>query len=175
MNRKALSSLVSVALILSVVVPVGIFLLSYSQGISNVIRQQEKEDVNEKILLLRSAISADYVFFPGEKAIIRNIGKEPIVIFRLIVYKNGELVWDSGIDKIAEIPVKKIKLLRFQCPTCTRNDSILLTVYYIPSRLFDENNPQLIKPLSEVHLYKIASFPAEQPRQGVLSNVCGVG
>ena len=173
MRKVAISSIVAIAIILSVIVPVGIYFFSYSQSISNVIRQQEKENVNEKLLLLRSLISADYVFFPGEKALIRNIGEEPVVIFRLIVYNNGTPIWDSGISKIAEIPVKETGLISFECPGCRAGDSILLTVYYIPSELFDEKNPELVKPLSEVQIYKVRSFPVEVPKQGVISGVCG--
>ena len=172
MDRK-LYGVVSVAtltIVLSIVVGVGIFFMLYMSGVSNIIRISEQKQVNEKILMLRSVLSADYAYYPSGKVMLRNIGREDLVVFRLITYLNGSLVWDSGIKEIARIKSGESKLVSFECPGCRKNDPILLAVYYFPSILLHE--PNQVKPLDEIEVYKVLSITVNPPREGALSIFC---
>ncbi|MCX7796955.1 MAG: hypothetical protein N2380_10640, partial [bacterium] len=135
-------------------------------GYAIVYRAKALEEFNAEVLVLRSLISADYVIYPGGEAYIRNIGKEPIVIFRLITLRNGEVVWDSyqvhGVREISLIDVGKMEKIYFECPRCDRDDLVVLQVHYMPVKLYDPSNPELINPTSDVLLFRVASFKAEE-------------
>ncbi|MEM0456531.1 MAG: hypothetical protein QXI01_02230 [Nitrososphaerota archaeon] len=163
-RKKAQSNLLTITIITAMVIGVGLALFSLISSYSEVSRLKSSEEVTNEILVLRSAISADYVF--GGNAYIRNTGKEPVVIFRLIVLNNGTLVWDSGIKKIIELGVGEVDKVTYECPSCRDSDPIVLQVHYIPSKLYDPSNPELINPTSNVVLFRVESFPVERVSLG---------
>lgn len=163
--------MVAITIITAMVIGVGLALFSLLSSYSEVSRLKSLEEVNDEILVLRSSISADYVF--GGNAYIRNTGKEPVVIFRLIVLNNGTLVWDSGVKKIMELGVGELDRVTYECPACRDSDTLVLQVHYIPSKLYDPSNPELSKPTSDVVLFRVASFPVERVTLG-LGGACPV-
>ncbi len=163
-------SIATITIILSIVIGVGIFFMLYMGGMSNIIRASEQKQINERILMLRSILSADYAYYPSGKVMLRNIGKEDLTVFRVITYLNGSLIWDSGIRNIVELKKGESKLISFQCPGCRRNDPILLAVHYVPSILIQ--GPEQIKPLDEIEVYKVLSISVQPPQEGALSIFC---
>lgn len=159
MDKHGQSDLLAITILVAVVIGIGLFLFGLLSGYSGIYRLKSMEEVNAEALVLRSLISADYVFY-GD-AYLRNIGKEPVVIFRLITLNNGTIMWDSGIREIITLGVGELGKVSYQCPSCREGDPIVLQVHYIPEKLFDPSNPELINPTSDVMLYKVASFPAE--------------
>ncbi|MCD6535789.1 MAG: hypothetical protein J7K49_01985 [Thaumarchaeota archaeon] len=171
-KRRAQVSPLTTIFIISIVLAVGVFLWSFTASISQVLRMHGTEELNDRIKVLRSRISADYVFYPAGEARLRNIGNEPIVVYRLIVYNNGSLIWDSGIQEIARINIGKTKLIRFSCPGCKEGDPILLVVYYTPEEFYNTNNPKYLKSLYQIDVLKVASFTAEPPRAASSGGFC---
>ncbi|WP_342785784.1 hypothetical protein [Thermofilum sp.] len=173
---RAQSDLVSIVIISAIIVAAGITLWIFYSGYASVARLSAQNEVNRELSILRSVISADYVLCPQGEALLRNVGKEPVVIFRLIVYKNGELVWDSlrieGIKKLAEIDVGKRGGVRFTCPIShSKDDVIMLQVHYIPKSLFDPSL-ELVDPSSDVLLFKVANFKAEEVSLALAGRTC---
>lgn len=173
---RAQSDLISIVIISAVIVAAGLTLWAFYSGYASATRISAQEEVNKELSILRSAISADYVLCPQGEALIRNIGKEPVIIFRLIVYKNGEVVWDSlrvyGIEKLAEIDVGDKSGVRFTCPTSySKEDIVTLQVHYIPKLLFDPSL-KLIDPSSDVLLFKVVSFKAEEVSLALVEKAC---
>lgn len=170
---RAQSDLVSIVIISAIIVAAGITLWAFYSGYASAARLSAQEEVNRELSILRSVISADYVLCPQGEARIRNVGKEPVVIFRLMVYRNGELVWDSlqveGIKKLAEIDVGKRSGVRFTCPArYSKDDVVTLQVHYIPKSLFDPSL-KLVDTSPDVLLFKVASFKVEEASLMVLA------
>ncbi|MEM0236136.1 MAG: hypothetical protein QW628_12520 [Thermofilum sp.] len=175
-EMRAQSDLVSIVIISAIIVAAGITLWIFYSGYASAARLSAQNEVNRELSILRSVISADYVLCPQGEALLRNVGKEPVVIFRLIVYKNGELVWDSlrieGIKKLAEIDVGKKGGVRFTCPASySKDDVITLQVHYIPKSLFDPSL-ELVDPSSDVLLFKVANFKAEEVSLALAGRAC---
>ena len=97
MRVRGLSELLSILVLTGIIIGIGIMVWGLCSGYAAVERMKAHQELNKNILVLRSMISADYVMYPGGVAILRNIGKEPVVIIRLITIRNGRIVWDSGI------------------------------------------------------------------------------
>lgn len=166
MPRKAsrgVTSLLSLVIIVAIVLTTGIYLWSYLEGITLVKRNKLLEELNAEALVLRSAIAADYAIYPGGEAYIRNIGTEPVVIARIITYRNSTIVWDTGIREILHLQVGELGTIRFNCPGCSEDDPITLVIYYVPEALFNPDNPVEIRPLSDVEIFKVTSIKVEQP------------
>ncbi len=155
-------TLLSIIIISGMVIGIGMGLWGLVSSISDILRTDAASKVSDNIMVLRSHISADYVYYPPGEVMLRNTGKWNIVVFRLVVYNNGTLVWDSGIRNHATIPVGETANLRFNCPGCEPGDPILITVHYIPEPLFNPDDPRLLKPTPDVLIYKVASFKAER-------------
>ncbi len=166
MNRQAQSNLLVVTIVAAIIIGVGLFMWGLLSGYAAVNRVKAMEEVNAEVLVLRSLITADYVIYPGEEAYIRNIGKEPVIIFRLITLRNGHIVWDSfqeyGVREISRIDVGYVARISFDCPGCSQDDLVVLQVHYLPVQLYDPSNPELINPTSDVILFRVASFKAEK-------------
>ncbi len=187
MRRRAVkgdSDVVSTALTLSVVVAIGLGMLGLLSSYSSIGRQEAVQSLNKDQLVLRSALGADYVYFPDWRlpeesgygvARVRNVGDERITIFRIIVYRNGSLVYDSGIDpsNYVTINVGQAAETYFRCPGCRGGDSILVTAHYLPTALIDPDSPRSIEPLIRTELFKVAAFDASVPRAG-FGEVCPV-
>lgn len=173
---RAQSDLISIVIISAIILAAGITLWVFYSGYASATRLSAQEEVNRELSILRSAISADYVLCPRGEALIRNVGKEPVIIFRLIVYKNGEMTWDSlqvyGIEKLSEIDVGDVNSLRFVCPAgYSKEDVVTLQVHYIPKSLFDPSL-KLIDPSPDVLLFKVASFKAEELSPALVGKAC---
>ncbi|MCX8188040.1 MAG: hypothetical protein N3F65_05490 [Nitrososphaeria archaeon] len=173
MENNAQSDLLSVVIISAIILAAGITLWVFFSGYALMTRLSAQEEVNKELSVLRSAISADYVICPRGEALIRNVGKEPVVIFRVIVYKNGEMTWDSlreyGVRAFAEIDVNEVSIppIRFPCPPTREDQSeigdlVTVQIHYIPKSLFDPSSPELIDPTSDVLLFRIATFQVEK-------------
>ena len=180
MRRRAVkgdSDVVSTALTLSVVVAIGLGMLGLLTSYSSIARQEAVQSLNKDQLVLRSALGADYVYFPDWRlpeesgygvARFRNVGDERITVFRIIVYRNGSLVYDSGIDpsRYVTINVGQAAETYFRCHGCRGGDSILVTAHYLPTALIDPDSPRSIEPLIRTELFKVAAFDASVPRAG---------
>jgi len=176
MRVRGQSDLVSMLIISAIVVSAGIALWAFYSGYASATRLAAQEEVNRELSVLRSMISADYVLCPRGEALIRNIGKEAVVVFRLIVYKNGELIWDSlqyyGIENLAEMDIGDIAYLRFVCPTSySKDDVVMFQVHYTPKSLFDPSL-KLIELSSDVILFKVANFKVEEFSPALASKTC---
>lgn len=165
MRRRGQSNLLVITIVAAVVLGIGLFMWGLLSSYATVYRIKSLEELNAETLVLRSLISADYVIYPGGEAYIRNTGKEPVIVYRLITLRNGENVWDSfqvyGVREIARIDVGEVAKIYFNCPGCSRDDLVVLQVHYIPDKLYDSSNPELINPTSDVILFRVASFKAE--------------
>lgn len=173
---RAQSDVISIAIISAIIVAAGIALWAFYSGYASVARISAQEEVNKELSVLRSMISADYVLCPQGIARIRNIGKEPVIIFRLIVYKNGEMIWDSlqayGIKKLAEVNVSDVSDVSFTCPArYSTEDVVTLLVHYAPKLLFDPSL-ELIYESSDVLLFKIANFRIEEASIALVEEAC---
>jgi len=135
---------------------------------------EQSEKLNENMLVLRSMVSADYVTYPDNIAVLRNIGSEPVVVFRMIVRVNGTEVWDSGISNLGKINVGELRAFRFLCPGCFahENEPVILEVFYMPEELFNRVNPASLKPTSKVILFRVNSFPIENLKLKITRGVC---
>lgn len=166
MRRNGQSNILVITIAVAVVLGIGLFVWSILSAYATIYRVKALEEINAEALVLRSMISADYVIYPGGEAYIRNTGKESVVIFRLITLRNGEIVWDSlqvyGIREIKRIDMGEVSKVFFDCPGCSRDDLIVLQVHYMPADLYDPSNPELINPTSDVILFRVASFKAEE-------------
>lgn len=176
LGARAQSDLISIVIISAVIIAAGITLWALYSEYASATRLSAQEEVNKELSILRSVISADYVLCPRGEALIRNVGKEPVILFRLIVHKNGELVWDSlqsyGIENLAEIDVGDVGSLRFVCPTSfSKEDVVTLQVHYTPKSLFDPSL-KLIDPSSDVILFRVASFKAEEFSPALVGKTC---
>ncbi|MCS6784765.1 MAG: hypothetical protein NZ581_06170 [Candidatus Caldarchaeum sp.] len=168
-RKKGLSEVVGLSIVTAVVVMLGIGLWYYLMSQTAMARTSEVFEVGGQALLLRSYIGADYVFYPDTiygrgygKAMIRNLGQEPIVVFRLISISNGTIAADTGVRELARIPVGGQRQFIFECPAliCSDDKPITLQVHYTPERLFRPDDPRFKEHYSETLLYKIASFTA---------------
>jgi len=164
MKDRGLSELLSILVLTGIIVGIGIMVWGLCSGYAAVERMKSHQELNKNILVLRSMISADYVMYPGGVAILRNIGKEPVVIIRLITIRNGRVVWDSGIGYWGELEVGETGRFSFSCPGCGNDDIVTLQVHYMPSELFDPANPTLIDPTTETILFRVASFTSEKAK-----------
>ncbi|MEN2975344.1 MAG: hypothetical protein ABDH32_07205 [Candidatus Caldarchaeales archaeon] len=171
MKRYGQSNLLTIAIVTAIVIGIGFFLWGLLSGYAAIYRLKSLEEVNAESLVLRSLISADYVFH--RDAYMRNIGKEPVVIFRLIVLNNGTPVWDSGVREITTLDIGELEKISYECPLCREDDIIVLKVHYIPKKLYDPSNPELINPTSDVALFRVASFPVQRIGLG-LSGFCPI-
>lgn len=166
MRKTGQSNILVITIIVAIVLGIGLFMWGILSAYATIYRVKALEELNAEALVLRSMISADYVIYPGGEAYIRNTGKEPVVIFRLITLRNGEVVWDSfqvyGIREIERIDVGETSKIFFNCPGCSREDLVVLQVHYIPAELYDPSNPELINPTSDVTLFRVAQFKAEE-------------
>ncbi len=177
-TRRGDSDVVSTALVLSIVVAIGLGMFGLLTSYSSIERQGAAQSLNKDILVLRSVLGADYVYFPDWRlpeeagygaARLRNVGSERITLFRIIVYRNGSLVYDSGIDpaSFVTINVGQSAEVYFRCPGCRRGDPILVTVHYLPTALINPRDPGSIEPLLRTELFKVASFNAAAPSAGI--------
>lgn len=176
---RGYSDILATVFVLGIVLAAGIALWVFLSSHSALWRQEEVRKVGGQALVLRSNIGADYVYYPdriygsADRGImmVRNTGREPIIVFRILTIKNGSVVYDSGIDDIARLDVGETKQLVFRCPAgvCNEGDRLLVQVHYIPEQLYDPNNPALSKPDNEVLLFKIATFEASPPKYGLSS------
>ncbi|MEM2016378.1 MAG: hypothetical protein QW718_02455 [Nitrososphaerota archaeon] len=166
MRKTGQSNTLVITIAVAMVLGIGLFVWSILSAYASIYRVKALEELNAEALVLRSMISADYVIYPGGEAYIRNTGKEPVVIFRLITLRNGEIAWDSfqvyGIREIERIDVREVSKIFFDCPGCSRDDLVVLQVHYMPADLYDPSNPELINPTSDVMLFRVASFKAEE-------------
>lgn len=182
------SDVVSTAIALSLVVAVGISLLILLNSRAMISRQEAVEDLNRDQLLLRSLLAADYALFPdpryGEGSGIgviklRNVGDVPITIFRFIVYRNGSVSYDSGINPSMFITLgvrsegERTEETRFTCRGCRAGDPILVTIHYVPTALINPADPTTIDPLYRTMLYKVAEFKPIVP-QALASPICPI-
>ena len=165
MKERGQSNILTITIVVAIVIGIGLFLFGLISSYYGIYRYKSTEEVNAELLVLRSLISADYVFY-GD-AYLRNIGKEPVVIFRLIVFNNGTPIWDSGIREMLKLDVGELGKISYQCPSCREGDSITLQVHYIPEKLYDPSSPELINPTSDVVLFRVASFPVEEYSLGM--------
>ncbi|MEM2952567.1 MAG: hypothetical protein QXZ00_07040 [Nitrososphaerota archaeon] len=180
-GRVGYSDILATVMILAIVLSAGIGIWLFLSSYAGIWRQGEVRKLGDQALILRSNIGAEYAFFPdtmfgsADRGVImlRNTGREPIVVFRILTIKNGTVVYDTGVYDLARIPVNERSVLTFRCPSgvCSENDRILVQVHYIPEQLYDPNNPALSKPDSETLLFKIATFEASKPHYG-LSGGC---
>ncbi|MCS7145271.1 MAG: hypothetical protein RMJ28_06620 [Nitrososphaerota archaeon] len=178
-RKRGYSEIVSTVLILAAVLSAGIALWVFLSSYAGVWRQEEVRQLGDQALILRSNIGAEYVYYPDKifggadrgVMLLRNTGREPVIVFRILTIKNGTVVYDSGIDDHARIPVNERTALAFRCPgsVCSPGDRILVQVHYIPEQLYDPDNPALSKPDSETLLFKVATFEASEPRYGLAS------
>jgi len=174
---RAESDLLSIVIITGVVLVCGFILWGFFSGYASVTRLSAQEEVNKELEVLRSSISADYVICPRGEAWIRNTGKESLIVFRVIVFKNGEAIWDSfrvhGIKALSEIDVGDISNppIRFTCPSYSEDDIVTVQVHYIPKSLFNPSSPELIEPTPDVQLFRIATFEVEEESE-VLGGRC---
>ncbi len=176
---RGYSDILATVLVLGVVLAAGIALWALISSYAGLWRQEEVRKVGDQALVLRSNIGADYVYYPdmiygyADRGImlLRNTGREPIIIFRILTIKNGTVVYDTGIDDLARLNVGEAGQLVFRCPTgtCSENDRLLVQVHYIPEQLYDPSNPGLSKPDNEVLLFKVATFEASRPNYGLAS------
>jgi len=162
LRSEGISELLSILLLAGIIIGIGIMVWGICSGYATVERMKADQELNKNLLVLRSMISADYVMYPGGVAILRNVGKEPVVIIRLIAIKNGERVWDSGIGYWGELDVGNTGTFGFSCPGCGNDDTITLQVHYMPRDLFDPANPILIDPTTKTILFRVASFTSEK-------------
>lgn len=173
------SDVVSTAIALSMVVAIGISMMILLNSRASITRQEAIEDLNREQLMLRAVLVADYAFFPdpgsGEGAGVgvvklRNAGDVPITVFRMIVYRNGSVVSDTGmnppmlINLGVESEAGRTEVVRFTCGGCRAEDPILLTVHYVPTALIDPRNPASIDPLYRTMLFKVAEFKPKVPQ-----------
>ena len=176
--RKGDSDVVSTALTLSVVVAIGLGMLGLLSSYSSIGRQEAVQSFNKDNLVLRSVLGADYVYFPDWRlpeeagygvARLRNVGQERITIFRIIVYRNGSLVYDSGINPsdFVTLDLAQPAEVFFRCPGCRRGDPILVTVHYLPTALINPDDPGSIEALLRTELFKVSSFEAVRPQAGI--------
>ena len=178
-SGRGYSDILATVLVLGIVLAAGIALWVFLSSHAGLWRQEEVRKVGDQALVLRSNIGADYVYYPDRiygsadrgVMMVRNTGREPIVVFRILTIKNGSVVYDSGIDDIARLDVGETRQLVFRCPAgvCSEGDRLLVQVHYIPERLYDPNNPALSKPDNEVLLFKIATFESSPPKYGLSS------
>ncbi len=177
-SRKGDSDVVSTALTLSVVVAIGLGMLGLLSSYSSIGRQEAVQSLNKDNLVLRSILGADYVYFPDWRlpeeagygvARLRNVGQERITIFRIIVYRNGSLVYDSGINPsdFVTLDLAQPAEVFFRCPGCRRGDPILVTVHYLPTALINPDDPGSIEALLRTELFKVSSFEAVRPQAGI--------
>jgi len=180
--RRGDSDVVSTAMTLSVVVAIGLGMLGLLSSYSSIGRQEAVQSLNKDSLVLRSMLGADYVYFPDWRipeeagygvARFRNVGYERITIFRIIVYRNGSLAYDSGLDpsRFVTLNVAEVAEVSFRCPGCRRGDPILVTAHYLPTALIRPGDPGSIEALLRTELFKVSSFEAATPRAG-LSESC---
>lgn len=179
MGRRAQSDIISTAIVSAILLSVGITLWLLFSGYAHVTRASVVEEVNKELLVLRSEISVDYALCPGGEALIRNIGSEPVVVFRVLVLKNGVVAWDSlrvyGVREISRVEVGGVSSppLRFVCPSYNpERDVITIQVHYVPSSLFNPSSPHLIDPTPDVHLFKVAAFRVSSPPMPQAREVC---
>ncbi len=181
-RRRGLSEVVGMAIVTSVIVMIGVGLWYFLFSHATIQGSEKVAFLGGNALLLRSNLGADYVHYPDTiygqgtgSILLRNVGQEPVVVFRLITIYNGSVVVDTGVAEIARIPVGGFKQLLFSCPStvCTDTSLVTLQVHYLPEQLFDLEDPRLRSHYSETELYKIASFQAVTPVAG-LGNTCTV-
>ncbi|MEM2237747.1 MAG: hypothetical protein QXR26_03255 [Candidatus Caldarchaeum sp.] len=168
--NKGLSDAIGIVIVTSVILVVGIGLWSLLNSYTGVTRNEEVRRLGDQAMVLRSNIGADYVFYPdrvyglGRGVIsVRNVGREPVVVFRMLTINNGSIVSDTGITELARIRPDEFREIYFSCPAdvCREGDPITVQVHYIPESLFNPSNPELSKHDSGVILFKIASFEAK--------------
>ncbi len=165
---KGVSDIMAVVIVTSVIIMIGVGLWSFLSSYTGILRNQEVKTLGEQALVLRSNIGADYVFYPDRiygagsgVAAIRNAGREPVVVFRLIIINNGTVVHDTGINEIVHVPVGEVRPVSFRCPGCLEGDPITVQVHYMPEALFNREDPRLSQRDSQTTLFKIASFEAK--------------
>jgi hypothetical protein len=165
---KGVSDIMAVVIVTSVIIMIGVGLWSFLSSYTGILRNQEVKTLGEQALVLRSNIGADYVFFPdriygaGSGVVaVRNAGREPVVVFRLIVINNGTVVHDTGVSEIVHVPVGEVRPVSFRCPGCLEGDPITVQVHYMPEALFTPEDPRLSQRESQTILFKIASFEAK--------------
>ena len=189
-EKRAQVSLLTTIFIISIVLAVGFFLWNFTASLSQVLRIQGTEELNDKLKLLRARISTDYVFYPAGEARLRNIGNEPIVVYRLIVYNNGSLVWDSGISEIARMgigrtfqitrPFKNLTVLQNVMAACGRDAYFGLSFFrkYRTPKVVEEamsiiedvgladyaDQPAKVLPIGHMRRLEIARALALRPR-----------
>jgi len=168
MSSKGVSDIMAVVIVTSVVIMIGVGLWSVLSSYTGILRNEEVRKLGDQALILRSNIGADYVFYPdrvygaGTGVIaVRNVGREPIVVFRLITINNGTVVYDTGIDRLLNVPAGEVRPINFRCPLCSENDPITVQVHYTPEPLFNPDDPRLSRHDSQTILFKIASFEAK--------------
>jgi len=180
---EGLSDIISTVMILGVVLAAGISAWIFLGSYAGLWRLERVEKLGGQALVLRSSIGAEYVFFPDPVyetrdrglMMLRNTGKEPVIVFRVITINNGTVVYDTGIDALARIGVNDRSLLVFRCPAhrCSPGDRIQVQVHYIPEQLYEAGNPALHRPDSETLLFKVETFEAVKPNYG-LSGGCAL-
>ncbi|MEM0440168.1 MAG: hypothetical protein QW463_01015 [Candidatus Caldarchaeum sp.] len=182
-SKKGLSEIVGLAIVTAVVVVMGIGLWYYLLSHISIVQSNELFEVGGQALLLRSNIGADYVFYPDRvygagfgTVMVRNLGQEPVVVFRILTINNGTVVADTGIGELARIPVGGYRQFMFECPTavCKVGDPITVQVHFTPELLFNPRDPRLKEHYSETQLYKISSFTAVPSITGT-GAICTIG
>lgn len=178
-KESGYSDVLATVIILAFVLSAGIGLWMFLSSYAGIWRQEEIEKVGEQALILRSKIGADYVYFPDTIhagsgrgiMMLRNIGKIPIVVFRMITIRNGTVVYDTGIDELMRLDVGQYQQYEFVCPAnvCREGDPIIVQVHYIPTDLFNPTDPRLIHTDYETVLFKVESFKATPPSYGLSS------
>lgn len=179
MRRRGYSEILATVMILAIVLSAGIAIWVFLSSYAGVLRQEEVRELGDQALVLRSNVGAEYSYYPdpmyggGDRGLImlRNTGREPIVVFRILTIRNGSVVYDTGIRELARIPINERSALTFRCPTsvCSAGDRILVQVHYIPEQLYDPRNPALSEPDSETLLFKVETFETSEPRYGLSS------
>ena len=176
-DARGISETVSIVIAASFVVAISIAVLTFVSSSANVTRQQEAQSLNKEMLVLKSVIGADYVYFPDWRgsgygvARLRNTGDVSVTVLKVIVYLNGTFVHDSNpnYDPQRYVTLGKMEAAEvyFMCPGCRPGDPVLVTVHYVPTQLIDPRDPSRIEPLMRSMLFRVASFQAEVPAAGL--------
>lgn len=157
-NSKKGLTVIEVAVISSIVIALGIFLMLYSAGIFTTTTYDLTKEVDRNIQLLRGILLVESVEYGEEdggeyaRIHVRNIAKHPIdlTITRIELLISESRLYDSlpksplGFGNITKLEIGEKKILDAPtCPPCRKGQNLTYRVWYISSSLYNVENPLL--------------------------------
>ncbi len=180
-NSKKGLTVIEVAVISSMVIALGIFLMLYSAGIFANTTYDLTKETDRNIQLLRGILLIESVQYGEEngeeyaKIHVRNIAKQAIdlTITRIELLISNDRFYDSlpktpyGFGNLTKLINGEKKILDAPtCPSCHKGENLTYRVWYISSSLYDVENPllsvsnmlyvefRMIKPIGAVEVLK---------------------